>query len=107
MTFDSFREQVLSLAEAIRRITALPASRLGLVDRGRLDYRAPVARYWPEFAQGGKAAITVDQVMSHQAGLDGVNVPISDAQLYAWTPFVDAIAAMAPLWEPGSRWSSM
>jgi len=74
-----------------------------LADRGQLDYSAPVATYWPEFAANGKGAITVDQVMSHQAGLDGVNVPISDDALYAWTPFVDAIAAMAPLWAPGSR----
>ena len=74
-----------------------------LVERGRLDYAAPVARYWPEFAAGGKERITLDQVMSHQAGLNGLAVPMDEAGLLAWTPFVDALAAMAPLWEPGSR----
>ncbi|MCB1999223.1 MAG: beta-lactamase family protein, partial [Rhodoferax sp.] len=45
-----------------------------LVERGKLDYAAPVAQYWPEFAANGKQDITVDQVMSHQAGLDGLPV---------------------------------
>jgi CubicO group peptidase (beta-lactamase class C family) len=95
------RDTLVNVWSVSKGVMAMAAAIL--VDRGRLDYRAPVARYWPEFAQGGKAAITVDQVMSHQAGLDGVNVPISDDALVAWTPFVDAIAAMAPLWAPGSR----
>ncbi|MEI6759509.1 MAG: serine hydrolase domain-containing protein [Betaproteobacteria bacterium] len=73
-----------------------------LADRGQLDYAAPVARYWPEFAANGKGAITVDQVMSHQAGLDGLNVHLSDEELYGWHPVVNALAAMAPLWPPGS-----
>jgi CubicO group peptidase (beta-lactamase class C family) len=73
-----------------------------LADRGQLDYAAPVARYWPEFAAKGKGAITVDQVMSHQAGLDGLNVHLSDDELYGWHPVVHALAAMAPLWPPGS-----
>ncbi|MGX5840981.1 serine hydrolase domain-containing protein [Mesorhizobium sp. ArgA1] len=74
-----------------------------LVERGKLDYAAPVAHYWPEFAAGGKERITLDQVMSHQAGLNGLAVPMDEAGLLAWTPFVDALAAMPPLWEPGSR----
>jgi CubicO group peptidase (beta-lactamase class C family) len=74
-----------------------------LVERGLLDYEAPVARYWPEFAANGKGAITLNQVLSHQAGLDGLTVDMSLEGVYADTPFTSAIAAMAPLWEPGSR----
>ncbi len=40
-----------------------------LADRGLIDYDAPVAEYWPEFAASGKAAITVRDVMRHRAGL--------------------------------------
>ena len=74
-----------------------------LVERGKLACDAPLARYWPEFASNGKAAITLDQLLSHQAGLDGLQVDMSLTDLYAGTPFADALAAMAPLWEPGSR----
>lgn len=40
-----------------------------LVDRGLIDYDAPVAGYWPEFGANGKSAITVRKVMRHRAGL--------------------------------------
>ncbi len=30
-----------------------------LAERGLIDYFAPVAQYWPEFAAGGKDSITV------------------------------------------------
>jgi CubicO group peptidase (beta-lactamase class C family) len=43
-----------------------------LADRGLIEYDAPVASYWPEFAAAGKGAITVRQLLSHQAGLHSV-----------------------------------
>ncbi|WP_077081424.1 serine hydrolase domain-containing protein [Mycobacterium numidiamassiliense] len=43
-----------------------------LVDRGLIDYEAPVAEYWPEFAANGKSALTVRDVMRHRAGLSGL-----------------------------------
>ncbi|WP_433666765.1 serine hydrolase domain-containing protein [Nocardia sp. CA-136227] len=43
-----------------------------LADRGLLDYDAPVAHYWPEFAANGKGRITVRQLLSHRAGLYGL-----------------------------------
>ena len=46
-----------------------------LVDRGLVAYEQPVADLWPEFARNGKAAITIAQAMSHQAGLPGFEAP--------------------------------
>lgn len=43
-----------------------------LVDRGLIDYDAPVAEYWREFAANGKARLTVREVMRHRAGLSGL-----------------------------------
>ena len=43
-----------------------------LVDRGLIDYEAPVAEYWPEFAANGKSAFTVREVIRHRAGLSGL-----------------------------------
>ncbi len=74
-----------------------------LVERGLLSYDDPVAKVWPEFAAKGKGAITLGQALSHQAGLEGLVVPMDTAGLYAWFPYADALAAMAPLWPPGSR----
>jgi len=74
-----------------------------LVERGKLRYDAPIADVWPEFAANGKRDISLDLAMSHQAGLNGLSVPMGIDGLYAWTPYAGALAAMAPLWEPGSR----
>ena len=44
--------------------------------RGWIDYDARVVEYWPEFAQNGKAAITVRQLLSHEAGLVWLDEPL-------------------------------
>jgi CubicO group peptidase (beta-lactamase class C family) len=44
-----------------------------LVDRGLIDYDAPVAEYWPAFGANGKTAITVRELMRHRAGLSQLN----------------------------------
>ncbi len=76
---------------------------LVLADRGVVDLQAPVARYWPEFAQNGKQGVTVAHVMSHSAGLSGFDPPVpTPEQLYDWDGIVDRLAAQAPWWEPGS-----
>src|SRR3982750_1492667 len=44
--------------------------------RGWLDYEQRVATYWPEFAQQGKEAVTVRQLLAHQAGLFAFDEPV-------------------------------
>jgi len=76
---------------------------LVLADRGLVDLHAPVAEYWPEFAQNGKGGVTVAHVMSHSAGVSGFDPPLADTQqLYDWDDIVRRLAAQAPWWEPGS-----
>src|SRR5437764_830282 len=52
-----------------------------LVSRGRIDLDAPVSRYWPEFAQADKEAVTVRVLLSHQAGLPGLRQPLKPGGL--------------------------
>jgi CubicO group peptidase (beta-lactamase class C family) len=73
-----------------------------LAQRGELDLQAPVARYWPEFAQAGKESIPVLFLLTHQAGLPAVDARLSAAEVQAWDPAVAALAAQAPFWEPGT-----
>ena len=75
---------------------------LMLNDRGLLDFDAPVAAYWPEFAQNGKEDVRVRHVMSHSAGLPGFDPPIGSEILYDLDAVAQHLAAQ-PLWfEPGS-----
>lgn len=75
---------------------------LMLADRGQLDFAAPVAKYWPEFAQNGKDGVLVSHVMSHSAGLSGWDEPLTAADLYDWEKVTGLLAAQAPWWEPGT-----
>ncbi len=74
-----------------------------LVSRGQLDLDALVARYWPEFAQAGKEAITTRLLLSHQAGLPTVRQPLQPGGLFDWQYVTETLAAAAPFWEPGTR----
>lgn len=73
-----------------------------LVQRGELDLDAPVARYWPEFAANGKGDVPLRWLLSHRAGLANVTADLTLDDVLAWDPVVNAIAAQAPIWEPGT-----
>jgi CubicO group peptidase (beta-lactamase class C family) len=71
--------------------------------RGLLDYDAPVATYWPEFAAAGKDAVTVRQLLSHQAGLCAIDEPLELADLLDLDRVGDVVARQRPAWVPGTR----
>ncbi|UYN83676.1 MAG: beta-lactamase family protein [Microcella sp.] len=72
-----------------------------LVQEGRLDYEAPVAEYWPEFAQAGKEKVLVRHVLAHRSGLSAPVVDFSTDDLLDWSTVTSALAAQRPLWAPG------
>jgi len=74
-----------------------------LASDGLIDYDAPVARYWPEFGRNGKEAITVRQLLSHQAGLHKV-VPLVDqlTDILDWDLIVGRLAETEPDFHPGT-----
>jgi len=67
-----------------------------LLDRGVLELDAPVARYWPEFGAGGKEAITIGDVMSHQARLPAFDVPVGVEELRDDVALSAQLASQAP-----------
>jgi CubicO group peptidase (beta-lactamase class C family) len=74
-----------------------------LVDRGRLDYDAPVATWWPEYAANGKGATTVRDVLTHRAGVPQMPDGVTPERLCDWDWMTRAIAGLAPLATPGTR----
>jgi CubicO group peptidase (beta-lactamase class C family) len=94
------RDTIINVYSTTKTMTALTA--LLLADRGLIDFSAPVAKYWPEFATNGKARVTVAQLMSHASGLSGWKETISTSDLYDWEKMTSLLAAQAPFWEPGT-----
>ena len=75
-----------------------------MADRGLLKYEDRVARYWPEFAQAGKDAITIRHVLAHQSGLYHIRQMIDRAErMLDWEYMIRAIERTAPLHQPGER----
>jgi len=71
--------------------------------RGWLDYDAPVARYWPEFAQNGKATVTVRQLLGHEAGLVLLDEQLTLEKLRDLDYMARLLARQQPAWPPGTR----
>lgn len=96
-----FDERTLTpVFSTTKAIAALLIARL--VDARKLDYAQRVADVWPEFAQAGKQDITVEQVMSHQEGLSGFPDEMEPSLWFDWDAVCAKLAAMAPLWPPGT-----
>lgn len=93
-------DTLANLFSCTKTFTAVAA--LQLVGEGKLALDRPVAQDWPEFAQAGKGAITLRQLLSHQAGLPALRQMLPPEALYDWQAMTAALAAEQPWWEPGS-----
>ena len=94
------RDTLVNVFSTTKAMVALSVA--VLVERGLLDVDAPVARYWPEFAQADKGAMPVRQLLSHTAGLAALRPPLPSEALYDWPRMIVALAAETPWWEPGT-----
>ncbi|KYQ83774.1 esterase [Acinetobacter sp. NRRL B-65365] len=77
-----------------------------LVSEGLLEYDQPIAHYWPEFAQNGKANITLRHVLSHQSGLFDIRNMIDAAtEMLDWSHMLDVVAAATPRFAAGQSFA--
>lgn len=94
------RETIVPVYSTTKAISAIVMA--WLYDRGLLEYKMPTATLWPEFGVHGKDKVTVAQTLAHMAGLPGFLNPI-DPDLWLDPPAcAAALAALEPLWEPGT-----
>jgi CubicO group peptidase (beta-lactamase class C family) len=95
------RDTIVNVWSVGKAVTALCLLRLA--DRGLVELSAPVATYWPEFAQSGKAEVSMCTLMAHQAGLPAIGKPLPPGyNLTNWDGMCEALAEQTPWWEPGS-----
>lgn len=95
------RDTLVNVYSTTKGITALCAHRLA--DQGLLDFDAPVAKYWPEFAAEGKENIPVRWLLSHEAGLPAVRKVLPAEHLFEFETMAAHLAAEKPWWEPGTK----
>jgi CubicO group peptidase (beta-lactamase class C family) len=93
------RHTIAQMYSSTKTVTALCA--LVLADHGELDLDAPVAKYWPEFAQNGKNRIAVKQLLGHTSGVAGWTEPTTIQDMLDVEKATATLAKQAPWWEPG------
>jgi CubicO group peptidase (beta-lactamase class C family) len=96
------RDTIVNTYSTTKGMTAICAHQL--IESGKIDLDAPVAEYWPEFAQAGKESIPFRWLLSHQAGLPAIGGPqLPESTLYDWKAMTEALAAQKPWWTPGTQ----
>ncbi|MDE2966320.1 MAG: serine hydrolase [Chloroflexota bacterium] len=93
------RDTIANVYSSTKGIAAAAAAML--VDRGQLDVERPVTGYWPEFGQAGKSEIRVRHLLTHEAGLPGVDEELPDGAVLDWNHMIGALERQAPMWTPG------
>jgi len=95
------RDTMVNMFSTTKGIAALAVA--VAVSRGLFGYDDKVVDHWPEFAQAGKADVTVRQLLGHQAGLC-VLKPAPTVQDVGDPARLSAmLAAQKPAWQPGTR----
>ncbi|MBL8551894.1 MAG: beta-lactamase family protein [Hyphomonadaceae bacterium] len=94
------RDTIITTHSITKTMTGMAA--LVLADSGELDFDAPVAKYWPEFAQNGKSGILVKHILSHTSGLAGWTEDVSWEDVYDLDYSCDLLARQSPWWAPGT-----
>ena len=83
---DPTTEDTIYDAASLTKVIATTTAVMRLVERGKLDLDAPVARYLPAFAQHGKGIVTLRHLMTHMSGLRP-GIPATPA----WSSYAGAI----------------
>jgi CubicO group peptidase (beta-lactamase class C family) len=95
------RETIVNVWSTTKGLCAMCAHRLA--DQGKLDFDAPVAKYWPEFAQGGKGSLPVSYLLNHKAGLAAIRTPLAADDIFSWEKVTSELARQEPWWNPGTK----
>jgi CubicO group peptidase (beta-lactamase class C family) len=95
------RDTLVPLFSTTKGVAGLVVA--SLHSKGLLDWDERVAHYWPEFAAAGKDAITVRQLLAHEAGLAVLDARLRSRDMHDLDALAAILAAQCPAWAPGTR----
>lgn len=96
-----WREDTLCIMYSIAKSMCATCVHI-LADRGQVDLEAPVATYWPEFAQAGKENVKVRHIVSHNCGVCFADAA-EPGDLYDYDRMIKVLEMQAPAWPPESK----
>ena len=74
-----------------------------LIERGQLDLKEKVTKYWPEYGKNGKEETTVEMILNHSAGLPALRTKVKKDGFLDWDYMVKLIEHEKPFWKPGKE----
>jgi beta-glucosidase-like glycosyl hydrolase/CubicO group peptidase (beta-lactamase class C family) len=89
---------------SLTKVVATTTAAMLLTEQGKLALDDRVASYLPEFGQKGKDQITIRQLLSHSAGLEGYRAYHQmDESMHSREAIIDSIMAEPLKYEPGTQ----
>jgi len=98
---DPWRPDTIVIMNSIAKSMSALCTHI-LIDRGAIDFDAPIACYWPEFATAGKQGVLVRHVLSHTDGVIFCD-HAPPGSWFDWNVHIGAIVRQEPAWEPGTK----
>ncbi len=74
-----------------------------LIDRGQLNTKEKVTKYWPEYGKKGKEDTTVEMILNHSAGLPALKTQVKEGGFFDWDYMVELLENEEPFWIPGEE----
>ena len=74
-----------------------------LIERGQLNLKEKVTKYWPEYGKNGKEETTVEMILNHSAGIPALKTKVKEGGFLDWGYMVQLLENETPFWEPGKE----
>ncbi len=74
-----------------------------LIERGELNLKERVTKYWPEYGKNGKEETTIEMILNHSAGLPALRTKVKKDGFLDWDYMVKLIENEKPFWKPGKE----
>ena len=99
---EDWQEGTLSVVHSVTKAAVSMCAHI-LIAEGKLDIRARVTDYWPEFGQNGKEDVTVEMMLNHSVGLSAIHNPLPEGAFLDFDLMAETLAREEPWWKPGAR----
>ena len=99
---DEWDENTLSVAFSSTKAALALCAHL-LIDRGQLNVKEKVTKYWPEYGKKGKEDTTVEMILNHSAGLPALRTQVKEGGFFDWEYMVALLENEEPFWIPGEE----
>ena len=99
---DEWDENTLSVAFSSTKAALALCAHL-LIDRGQLNVKEKVTKYWPEYGKKGKEDTTVEMILNHSAGLPALRTSVQEGGFFDWNYMVELLENEEPFWIPGEE----